>query len=99
MSLYYNGIQPGWGMVMKDEIDITLNILPDIETMEDLNNYETRRLALCDEYFKAAIEQRNLDGAKNAYLNKYFNVNIQEAQEIVRMFSHSIQEFSENLNV
>lgn len=95
MSLYYNGIQPGWGMVMKDEIDITLNILPDIETMEDLNNYETRRLALCDEYFKAAIEQRNLDGAKNAYLNKYFNVNIQEAQEIVRMFSHSIQEFSE----
>ena len=95
MSLYYNGIQSGLGTVVKDEVDITLNILPDIETMEDLNNYETRRLALCDEYFKTAIEQRSLDGAKNAYLNKYFNVNIQEAREIVRMFSHSLQEFSE----
>ena len=95
MSLYYNDIRLSWRTVEKDEIDISLNILPDVETMEDLNNYESRRLALCDEYFKTAIEQRDLDGAKNAYLNKYFNINIQEAYEIVRMFSHSIQEFSE----
>lgn len=95
MSLYYNGIFSTLFGNIKDEIDISLNILPDIESMEDLNNYEIRRLALCDEYFKKSIEQKNLDGAKNAYLNKYFNVNIQEAQEIIRMFGHSIQEFSE----
>lgn len=96
MSLYYNGIELTPFGPLIDEIDVSLNILPDIETMEDLNNYENRRLALCDEYFKKAIEHRNLNEAKNAYLNKYFKVNIQEAQEIVRMFGYSIQEFSEN---
>ena len=96
VSLYYNGIQSNSIVVLKDEIDISLNILPDIETMEDLNNYEARRLALCDEYLKKAIEERNLGGVKNAYLNKYFSINIQEAQEIVRMFGHSIQYFRGN---
>ena len=67
-SIYCNEIQD----FRKDEIDISLNILPDIETMDDLNNYEARRISLCDEYFKKAIEQRNLDEVKNAYLNKYF---------------------------
>lgn len=94
MSLYYKGISTTWGMVTKDEIDISLNILPDVETFEDLDNYEVRRLALCDEHFKRAMEQRDLDGIKNAYLNKFFSVNIQEAQEIVRMFGYSIEEFS-----
>lgn len=95
MSLYYNGISCNGGWTLKDEIDISLNILPDIETVDDLNNYSVRRMALCDEYFKKAMEQRNLDGVKNAFLNKYFSINIQEAQEIVRMFSYSIQDFSE----
>lgn len=96
MSLYYNDVSSDMFGIFKDNIDISLNILPDINTIDDLNNYSFNRMALCDEYFKKAISQNNLENAKNAYLNKYFSINIQEAKEIVRMFGHSIQSFANN---
>lgn len=97
MSLYYNGIANGWLFGnTKKEVDITLNILPDVKTNDDLNNYTAKRFDLCDEYFRKAIEEKKLDLAKNAYFNKYFSINIQEAKEIVRMFGSDIQEFSDN---
>lgn len=96
VSIYYNGIEIGFGTLIKDEIDISLNILPDVETIEDLDNYTERRMKLCDDIFKSAVEKRDLDGAKNAYLNKYFSINIQEAQEIARMYGFSIHEFDDN---
>ncbi len=95
MSIYYNGIEPSPFGPLKDEIDITLNILPDVETMDDLNNYEARRRTLCDEYFKKAVQDRDLKMAKNAFVNKYFSINIEEAEEIVRLFSRSLAYFKD----
>lgn len=51
-SNYYNGIEMTMIGEMKDEIDITLNILPDVVTNDDLKDYEQRRQALCDTYFR-----------------------------------------------
>lgn len=94
-SLYYNGISSSMFGVLKDEIDFSLNILPDINTIDDLNNYQNNRIVLCDECFRKAVVKKNLYDAKNAYLNKYFNINIQEAHEIVRMFGNSIEKFAD----
>ena len=98
MSIYYNNISIGFFGSLVDKVDISLNILPDVENMEDLNNYTERRLKMCDDVFKESVEKKDLDGAKNAYLNKYFSINIQEAKEIVRMFSKSIDNFKNNPN-
>ncbi len=92
VSLYYNSIEES----SKDEIDPTLNIIPEINSIEDLNNYKERRLKLCDESFDEAIQNRDLNKAKNAYLNKYFSINIEEACEIVRMFGTSMKEFAKD---
>lgn len=97
-SAYYNGISNTIFGPLIDEIDISLNIMPDVETIEDLDNFNLRRLQLCDEIFKTALLEGDLDKAKNAYLNKYFNINIQEALEITRMYATSIKDFESNPN-
>lgn len=95
-SNYYNEItmNPFCGPEI-DEIDKSLNIIPNIETMDDLNNFQERRLQCCDKEFEEAILKRDLDKAKNAYLNKYFNINIQEAIQIERMYGTSIHQFDD----
>lgn len=93
-SNYYNGIEMTMIGEMKDEIDITLNILPDVVTNDDLKDYEQRRQALCDTYFRTALEDKNLKKAQNAYLNKYYSINIEEAKAIVSMYSGSIEPLS-----
>ena len=93
-SNYYNGIEMTMIGEMKDEIDITLNILPDVVTNDDLKDYEQRRQALCDTYFRTALEDKNLKKAQNAYLNKYYSINIEEAKAIVSMYSGSIESLS-----
>lgn len=97
-SAYYNGISNTIFGPLVDEIDISLNIMPDVETIYDLDNFNLRRLQLCDEIFKTALLESDLDKAKNAYLNKYFNINIQEALEITRMYATSIKDFESNPN-
>ena len=93
-SNYYNGIERTMFGQFKDEIDITLNILPDVVTNDDLKDYEQRRQALCDSYFKEALEGKDLKKAQNAYLNKYYSINIEEAKAIVSMYSRSIKALS-----
>lgn len=92
-SLYYNDIYNSIFGVMKDPIDPKFNIHPEVLTIKDLDTYEERRQILCDEVFDQALITKDLNSAKNAYLNKYFNINIQEAREIVRLYSHSISQF------
>ena len=98
MSSYYNGISATMFGPIVDEIDISLNILPDINNLDDLDNYHKRRLLLCDEIFQKCVNSNDLNGAINAYLNKYFSINIQEAEQIVRMYGSSINQFSTNNN-
>ena len=93
-SNYYNEIEMTMFGEMKDEIDITLNILPNVVTNDDLKDYEQRRQALCDTYFRTALEDKNLKKAQNAYLNKYYSINIEEAKAIVSMYSGSIESLS-----
>lgn len=93
-SNYYNEIKMTWLGVLKDEIDITLNILPDIVVNETLKDYEQKCQALCDNYFAQAIIDKDLQKAKNAYLNKYYSINIEEAKAIVSMYSGSIKPLS-----
>ena len=92
MSIYKNWAESSVEIQFEEEIDYSLNILPDVETMEDLNHYTERRMKLCDDVFRECIAKKDLDGAKNAYFNKYFSINIQEAQEIVRMYGHTLEE-------
>lgn len=93
-SNYYNEIEMTMFGEMKDEIDITLNILPNVVTNDDLKDYEQRRQALCDAYFMQALEGKDLKQAQNAYLNKYYSINIEEAKAIVSMYSGSIESLS-----
>ena len=95
-SNYYNEIEMTVFGEMKDEIDITLNILPNAVTNDDLKDYEQRRQALCDTYFMQALEDKDLKQAQNAYLNKYYSINIEEAKAIVSMYSGSIESLSKN---
>ena len=94
-SIYYNDIKMTFVGIMKDEIDISLNILPDVEKNEDLENYEQNRRQLCDKYFQEAINMKDLTAAKNAYFNKYFSMNIEEAKAIVKMYAGSIEKLSQ----
>lgn len=98
ISSYYNGISMTMFGVIKDDIDISLNILPDINNMYDIDNFYQRRLLLCDEVFQKCLNNNDLNGAINVYLNKYFSINIQEAEQIVRMYGTSIDQFSSNKN-
>lgn len=94
-SPYYNNIKMTlWG-VMKEDIDISLNILPDVLKNEDLQNYEQKRQELCNRYFQEAINANDLTAAKNAYFNKYFSINIEEAKAIVKMYAGSIEKLSQ----
>lgn len=93
MSIYYKGFNKYHQKIL---INDSLNILPDVNTNNDLNNYTEKRLKLCDDIFKSSVERKNLDSAKNAYLNKYFSINIEEAREIVRLFGSSIHKFDGN---
>lgn len=93
-SNYYNEIEMTMFGEMKDEIDITLNILPNVVTNDDLKDYEQRRQALCDAYFMQALEGKDLKQAQNAYLNKYYSINIEEAKAIISMYSGSIESLS-----
>lgn len=95
-SNYYNEIKMTMLGEMKDEIDITLNILPSVVTNDNLKDYEKRRQALCDTYFTKALEDKDLKQAQNAYLNKYYSINIEEARAIVSMYSGSIESLSKN---
>lgn len=73
-----------------------LNIFPPVNNVDGLSNYEQRRQQMCNEYFERAINNSDLDGAKNALLNKYFNLNIEDAQEIIRLYGTSIDQFKNN---
>ena len=95
-SNYYQKIRMTMVGPIKDEIDITLNILPDVVTNDDLKDYEQRRQALCDTYFIKALDSKDLKQAQNAYLNKYYSINIEEAKAIVSMYSGSIESLSKN---
>lgn len=95
-SNYYQKIRMTMVGPIKDEIDITLNILPDVVTNDDLKDYERRRQALCDTYFIKALESKDLKQAQNAYLNKYYSINIEEAKAIVSMYSGSIESLSKS---
>ena len=94
-SIYYNDIKMTFAGIIKDKIDISLNILPDVEKNEDLQNYEQKRQKLCDTYFQEAINTKDLTAAQNAYFNKYFNINIEEAKAIVKMYGGSIEKLTE----
>ena len=96
LSPYLKNIELTMFMVFKDYPDPRLNILPDVNSKEDLDNYEERRRALCDDVFKKAIESKDLESAKNALFNKYFNINIEEAIEIIKLYGPSIDEFDNN---
>ena len=80
-------------MSSKDKADWSLNILPDVNSKEDLDNYENRRLDMCNQFFKEAVNNRDLDAAKNAFFNKYFSINIEEAIEIGRLYASAPSEF------
>jgi len=94
-SLYYVDIQYHG----RKEIDLSLNIIPEINSVDDINNYRANRIKMCDETFIEAISSKDLDKAKNAYFNKYFNINIEEAREIVRLYGFSIDQFNNEMNV
>ncbi len=93
LSPYVKKIEHTFISTIRIGPDINLNLLPDVDTKEDLDNYEERRRALCDEVFKKALETKDLESAKNALFNKYFNINYEEAIEIVKLYGHSIDEF------
>lgn len=96
-SSYYNDISPLVpGAVEKKEINFMLNIFPPVEYVEDLNNFYNKRVNLCNHIFQEAIATRDIEKAKNALFNKYFNINIEEAIEIVRMYGSSIHNFDNN---
>lgn len=94
MTSYYQGIKDS----KKIPIDLSLNISVSIESNADLDTYEERRLKKCDEILLEAVREKDLEKAKNAYFNKYLNINIQEAKEILRMFGHSISQFENGEN-
>lgn len=95
-SNYYNGIKMTMVGIMVDEIDISLNILPDVVTNDDLKGYEEKRQVLCDSYFAQALTEKDLQKAQNAYLNKYYSINLEEARAIVSMYGGSIESLSKN---
>lgn len=77
------------------EVDFSLNIKVDVNQPNDLDTYNERRLKKCDEIFKEAVQDKDLEKAQNAYFNKYFNINIQEAKEIVRLYGSSIHQIDD----
>ena len=85
------------GIKKKDAIDSSLTLLPKIINVDDLDNFEEKRIQLCDQIFKICINNNDLEGAKNAYLNKMFGINIQEATEIIRLYGSSIEQFSSDI--
>ena len=95
----------------KVDINIDLNIYPDIpntsgfdynqqnvhdKLLSFLHSYRKKRIEKCDEKFNEAIEYKSIEIAKNAFVNKYLNINIQEAREIYRMYGHSIDKLDHN---
>lgn len=98
MSSYYNEVSTGLFGQQKEDINLTLNLIPDITENNDLDTYEERRIQLCDKEFKEALLEKNLNRAKNAYLNKYLNINIEEAQAIFKMYGSDISSFNDSSN-
>lgn len=94
-SLYYVDIQYHG----RKEIDSGLNLIPEISNIDDINNYQMNRIKMCDESFFDGVNTKDLDKVKNAYFNKYFNINIEEAREIVRLYGFSIDQFNNEINV
>ena len=96
ISPYIKGVKVDFVSMFRYPPDPRLNILPDVDTNEDLDNYEERRRALCDEIFNKSLEAKDLESAKNAFFNKYYSINIEEAIEIVKLYGPTIEEFSDN---
>jgi len=96
ISPYLKKIETSLFTMARYTSDPRLNILPDVDTNEDLDNYEEKRRALCDEVFNKSVESKDLEGAKNAFFNKYYNINLEDAIEIVKLYGHSIEEFSDD---
>lgn len=82
--------------IVIEKADWRLNILPDVQSKEDLDNYEARRIEMCNNAFFEAVNNKDLDDAKNVYFNKYFSINIEEAREIGRLYASAPDEFGDD---
>ena len=96
-SIYYKDIKRDFfGKTTKKALDKSLNITPCIKTINDLKNYYQNYMTLCDQLFNEAFKNNNLRMAQNAYFNKYFNINIEEAAIIFDLYGYSLAEFKQN---
>jgi HD superfamily phosphodiesterase len=77
-------------VIMDNDEDRKLSIIPSIDTISDLNNYHERKNELCDKKFKEALAERNLNKLKNIYLNKFYNIDIGSAIKLCNTYGSSI---------
>lgn len=96
-TIYYKDIKRDFfGTTTKKAVDKSLNIIPCIKTINDLKNYYQNYITLCNQSFNEAFQNNNLRMAQNAYFNKYFNINIEEAEIIFDLYGYSLAEFKQN---
>ena len=65
-------------------------IFVDINNIEDIDTYDERRNKKLDELFVKSIKDKNLESAINIYLNKYFNIDLDRAREIIMVYGGDI---------
>ncbi|MBR2997878.1 MAG: hypothetical protein IKF37_02240 [Bacilli bacterium] len=62
----------------------------DINSIDDINTYDARRKQKIDGIFATAINDKNLDQAINAYFNKFYDIDIDKAKEIISSYGSGL---------
>ena len=66
------------------------NISVSLKSKEDLNTYEERFEKKCDEIFISEIDKNNIDGALNAYFNRYYGMSLDNTKKLLRSYGYSL---------
>lgn len=73
-----------------DNPKISNYISVEINSIDDINTYDARRRNKIDNIFVNAITDRNLEQAINAYLNKYFDMDIDKAKDLIASYGSGL---------
>lgn len=68
----------------------------DINNLEDINTYDERRREKLDKLFIKSLNDREIEYAINVFLNKYYDIDIKKAREIVEMYELDVSLFKDN---
>ena len=68
----------------------------DINSLQDVDTYDDRRRKKLDSLFIKAINDREIEQAINIFLNKYYDIDISRAREIVEVYNNDLDNIKDD---